>query len=117
MKRLLGRTIAVSLLALLVFAAPGHAQASFDPTVPGQPGLALGITEPDPNFLWPAEDRTIPEPFAAWRTEFAAVRPQIYRLVPDWAQLPRDPTEPAHPHPPPGGRQPGGPPCPRRAGG
>jgi hypothetical protein len=85
----------VVLLALLASAAPTRAQAPFDPTVPGQPGLAMGITEPNPNFLWPAEDRAIPEPFAAWRTEFAALRPQIYRLVLDWARLQPDPTRPA----------------------
>jgi hypothetical protein len=111
MSHLLGRAIAVSLLALLVFAAPCQAQASFDPTVPGQPGLALGVTEPDPNFLWPAEDRTIPEPFAAWRTEFAAVRPQIYRLVLDWARLQRDPAEPADLDRPVEGCMRGVPPC------
>ena len=92
---LLGRGVAVSLLSLLACAAPCLAQASFDPTVPGQPGLALGITEPNPNFVWPAEDRAVPEPFAAWRTEFAALRPQIYRLMLDWPRLQPDPTVPA----------------------
>jgi hypothetical protein len=84
---LLGRSVAVLLLSLLACAAPCGAHAAFDPTVPGQPGLAVGITEPNPNFVWPAEDRAIPEPFAAWRAEFAAIRPQIHRLVLDWPRL------------------------------
>jgi hypothetical protein len=108
---LVGRSVAVSVLSLLAFAAPCGAQAAFDPTVPGQAGLAVGITEPDPNFLWPAEDRAIPEPFAAWRTEFAALRPQIYRLVLDWARLQRDPTAPADLDRPSDGCMRGLPPC------
>src|SRR5688500_3512386 len=93
--RLLGRSVAVSLLSLLVCAATCQAQAAFDPTVPGPAGLALGITEPNANFVWPAEDRAIPEPFAGWRTEFAALAPQIHRLVLDWPRLQPDPTVPA----------------------
>jgi hypothetical protein len=93
MKRhLVGGSVAALLLSLLACAAPRDAQAAFDPTVPGQPGLAVGITEPNPNFVWPAEDRAVPEPFAAWRAEFAALRPQIYRLVLDWPRLQPRPT-------------------------
>src|SRR4051794_23595307 len=109
--RLLGWSVALSMLSLLACAAPSRAQAAVDPTVPGQPGLALGITESNPNFIWPAEDRALPEPFAAWRTEFQAVRPQIYRLVLDWARLQREPTAPADLGQPADGCMRGAPPC------
>src|SRR4051794_2071331 len=114
--RLLGWSVALSMLSLLACAAPSRAQAAVDPTVPGQPGLALGITESNPNFLWPAEDRALPEPFAAWRTEFQAVRPQIYRLVLDWARLQREPTAPADLGQPADGCMRGAPPRPGRDG-
>ena len=90
-----GRALVLLLLlvvpVLLALAPPARAQAPFDPTVPGRPGLALGITEFNPNFVWPAEDRAVPEPFAASQTQFAALRPQIVRLALDWPSLQPDP--------------------------
>ena len=89
-----GTALALVVVVLLVLslAPPARAEAPFDPTVPGQAGLALGITEFNPNFVWPAEDRTLPEPFATWRTEFAALRPQVVRLPLDWRLLQREAT-------------------------
>ncbi|MDP9385461.1 MAG: hypothetical protein M3P50_09545, partial [Actinomycetota bacterium] len=49
--------------------------------------LAVGITEPNPNFIWAAEDRPLGPPFGPWRDALAAMRPAYYRLVLDWASL------------------------------
>jgi len=49
------------------------------------PGLAVGITEPNPNLIWARGAREVPEPFARWRDRLAEMRPAYYRLVVDWA--------------------------------
>jgi len=63
--------------------------------VPGGAALAIGITEPNPNFLWPEGERPVPPPFARWRDALAAIRPAYYRLFVDWAALQPDPAAPA----------------------
>jgi hypothetical protein len=49
--------------------------------------LAIGITEPNANFVWPPQGRPLGQPFARWRAAFDGVRPAYYRLVLDWASL------------------------------
>ena len=49
--------------------------------------LAVGITEPNPNFLWPRGVRDPAEPFGRWRDELDRLQPAYYRLVLDWAAL------------------------------
>lgn len=49
--------------------------------------LAIGITEPNPNFIWAPEDRPLGPPFGPWRDALAAMRPAFYRLVLDWPSL------------------------------
>ncbi len=49
--------------------------------------LAIGITEPNANFVWPPGDRELGEPFARWRDDFDRLRPAYYRLVVDWPAL------------------------------
>ena len=50
--------------------------------VEGGGELAVGITEPNANFLRTGD---VPEPFGRWRDELAKMRPRYYRLVVDWA--------------------------------
>lgn len=58
--------------------------------------LAVGITEPNPNFVWAPGAREIGEPFARWRAALDRVRPAYYRLAVDWASLQSDPAVPAN---------------------
>ena len=48
-------------------------------------GIAVGITEPNPNFVSTSEQ--IPEPFARWRTELGRIHPAIYRLILYWPAI------------------------------
>jgi hypothetical protein len=49
--------------------------------------LAVGITEPNPSFVWAPEDREVGGAFGRWRAAFARIRPAYYRLVLDWPSL------------------------------
>jgi hypothetical protein len=49
--------------------------------------LAVGITEPNPNLIWPAGARDVPPEFARWRDQLAKLKPAYYRLVLDWPSL------------------------------
>ena len=49
--------------------------------------LAIGITEPNPAFVWPKADRAAAPPFGRWQDAFARIRPAFYRLVLDWPSL------------------------------
>ncbi|HVL95137.1 MAG TPA: hypothetical protein VM266_04695, partial [Solirubrobacteraceae bacterium] len=50
--------------------------------------LAIGITEPNPNFFRPdAAAGAVPPAFERWRGELLRLRPTYYRLVVDWAGL------------------------------
>jgi hypothetical protein len=48
------------------------------------PSLAVGITEQNPAFIWPAS-HPIPQPFARWRDALARLHPAYYRLVVQWS--------------------------------
>ena len=55
--------------------------------IPG-PGLALGITEPNPALIWsPAARPEVPVPFQRWREALGETRPALYRLMVSWRQL------------------------------
>ena len=69
---------------------------------PGGPGLAVGITEPNPNFVWPAP-QSVPEPFGRWRDALAEVRPDTYRLVVEWRIVQPDAGRPPNLEVPSGG--------------
>ncbi len=60
-------------------------------------GLALGLTEPNPNLIWSATARPrLPAGFGPWRDRLAALRPAYIRVVVDWAKLqPTSSTPPA----------------------
>jgi hypothetical protein len=49
-----------------------------------EPALAVGITEPNPNFFRPG---AVDGPFTRWRDALVAMHPAYYRLVLDWARL------------------------------
>jgi hypothetical protein len=53
----------------------------------GRVPLQVGITEPNPAFVWPAAVHPEPAPFGTWGAELARVRPRYFRLVLDWAAL------------------------------
>jgi hypothetical protein len=67
-------------------ASPGPAKGTVGPP-PDAPALALGITEQNPNFIWPEGSRPVPPEFARWRDELAEIHPAYYRVVIDWASL------------------------------
>jgi hypothetical protein len=53
--------------------------------------LAVGLTEQNPNLIWPPGARVVPPEFARWRDAVDRLRPRYYRLVLDWPSLePRD---------------------------
>ena len=49
------------------------------------PSLAVGITEPNPSFVF--ADRDVAPEFVRWRDELAAIRPELYRVTVDWSVL------------------------------
>ena len=62
-------------------------EATAQDGLPG-PGLALGITEPNPALVWsPAARPTVPAPFQRWRRALGETRPAVYRLMVSWRQL------------------------------
>jgi hypothetical protein len=70
-----------------VATATATAPAVATPTATPAGSLAVGITEPNPNFVWPADVHEIHPLYAIWRDQLARMRPAYYRLVLDWASL------------------------------
>jgi predicted small lipoprotein YifL len=55
-------------------------------------GLAIGITEANPNFIFPpGGSHQAPPEFARWAREVDAMRPGFYRLLLDWPSLEPEP--------------------------
>ncbi len=52
---------------------------------PAADSLAVGITEPNANFVWAGKD--VPEPFARWRDALGEIEPAVYRLVLYWPAI------------------------------
>jgi hypothetical protein len=50
-------------------------------------GLEVGLTEFNPNLIAGPDDRSLPEPFSEWRDAVGAIRPQIFRIVVNWAAI------------------------------
>jgi hypothetical protein len=57
------------------------------PTPPDGKGLAVGLTEFNPNLVASTEERVLPEPWSGVRDKLAAIRPAYFRLVLDWASI------------------------------
>jgi hypothetical protein len=70
-------------------AATPSPSPSPSPTPVSTPGsvLAVGLTEQNPNFLWPPAVHEVPPEFERWRAAVGELRPAYYRLVVDWAVL------------------------------
>jgi hypothetical protein len=85
------------------------------PKIPPQPpgeGLAIGIGETRANLLWSSQAQPLlPGGMAPWRDRLAALRPQYFRLLIDWARLQPDPAQPPNWTMPDDGCQRGRPPC------
>jgi hypothetical protein len=54
-------------------------------------GLAIGVTEPNPNLVAAPDARAVPAPWSTWRDALGAIRPAFYRLVIDWASIQPNP--------------------------
>jgi len=50
-------------------------------------GLAVGITEANPNLIASPANRTLQPPWSRWRADVGAIRPAFYRLLIDWAAI------------------------------
>src|ERR1700761_2607325 len=50
-------------------------------------GLAVGITEYNPNLVASPANRQLPAPWGRWRDALGAIRPAYYRLLVDWAAI------------------------------
>jgi hypothetical protein len=50
-------------------------------------GLAVGITEYNPNLVASPANRQLPAPWGRWRDALGAMRPAYYRLLVDWAAI------------------------------
>lgn len=98
-------SVGVLVLALLALAGCGAQERVEAPVATpaleeaprvAEPALAVGITEPNPAFVWSATARSdLPAPFNAWRNELSVVDPDYYRLVVDWGALQPEPDRPA----------------------
>jgi hypothetical protein len=82
------------------------------PPTPSKPGLKLGITEPNPAFVWSRAARPdIAAPFGQWRDALTDLHPAYFRLVIDWSALQPDPAHGANLDLPQGGCLRSTPPC------
>jgi hypothetical protein len=101
-----GALLAVGAVAVVVVATQGgggpakptptptpRPRPTATPTPPPQPlpaagkGLAVGITEYNPNLIASPADRQLPAPWGRWRDALGAIRPAYYRLLVDWAAI------------------------------
>lgn len=69
--------------------APAPAKPPTDASFGG--GLAIGMTESNPNLFWHGKDVG---PLSPWRDRLEALKPPLYRLAVDWAVLQPAPDAP-----------------------
>jgi hypothetical protein len=50
-------------------------------------GLAVGITEANPNLIVSPASKPLQPPWSRWRAALGAIRPAFYRLLIDWAAI------------------------------
>src|SRR3954454_5784210 len=63
--------------------SPGPAKGTEGPP-PDAPALAVGITEPNPNFFAVGD---VAAEFSRWRDELVKLHPAYYRVIVDWSGL------------------------------
>jgi hypothetical protein len=67
------------------------ATATATPPAPPLPaagkGLAVGLTEANPNLIASPANRALQPPWSRWRAAVGAIRPAFYRLLVDWAAI------------------------------
>jgi hypothetical protein len=64
--------------------------AALTPTptpTPETASLAIGITEQNPNLIWPAGTKAVAPEFAPSRDALGEIKPNYFRLIVDWGQL------------------------------
>src|SRR5688500_10645351 len=64
--------------------------AALTPTptpTPEAASLAIGITEQNPNLIWPAGTKAVAPEFAPSRDALGEIKPNYFRLIVDWGQL------------------------------
>ncbi|MDX6685041.1 MAG: hypothetical protein QOF86_1169 [Baekduia sp.] len=102
------RLAAALLLGLVVLAGCGGGSRTGAPNPTSTPaptatgtataapsqGLAVGVTELSPLLVSAPGARDVPQPFARWRDQLAAVHPRYYRLALSWNTLQPDPAQP-----------------------
>ncbi len=67
--------------------APPAPTASPVPTATPAGSLAVGLTEQNPNFIWPRGAHAVAPEFARWTDAVDRLKPAYYRLVLDWPSL------------------------------
>lgn len=72
---------------------PAPTAAPLTPLPAAGPGLAVGVTEFNPNLV--SADKAAPEPWERARVALAELKPQFFRLVIDWHHLQASPDRPA----------------------
>ena len=50
-------------------------------------GLAIGVTEANPNLVWSPQARLAPPPFQRWQRALHSLRPSYYRVMVDWEKV------------------------------
>jgi hypothetical protein len=80
------RLASIALLAA-VAAVPACGDEAPERPQPPPRELAIGITEPNPAFVWPASHKPLTQPVARWRDALSRMAPHRYRLMLNWAGL------------------------------
>lgn len=84
--RLVMSTLVVTVLTVTVGTVLGGCgKQSVDE---GDRSLAIGLTEPNANLIWSAEEKPqLPGGIGVWRDRVSALEPDYYRLLVNWAQV------------------------------
>ena len=84
--------------------APPTAKAAPAPTPPpAGKGLAVGVTEFNPNLVASPKAKAVPEPWNGVRDKLGAIKPAYFRLVIDWPSIQPSAETPANMDQPQGG--------------
>src|SRR5215468_1532095 len=88
--------LVIAASAIAIPRLDGDSQAAPPPAPPAAgPGLAIGVTEPNPNLVASPTDRAVPDPWSRWRDALGAIKPAYYRLMIDWSSIQPHADQPA----------------------